>query len=134
MRSFLKIYFSLQGASARYPSFYCLITQTQLKNHGASQEEHNFNTIECCQRTFESLENDLGSQISELTEDFGVGDNFIETVVESDNHTVERQFRDKGKNHHSVIGRNNTGIPSMDFALGKFSKKYCSGIFVNKFK
>ena len=64
-----------------------------------------------------------------MTEDFGDRESFIETIVESDKHEVERQFRDKGKNHHSVIGRNNTGIESMDFALGKFSTTKYSGIF-----
>ena len=64
------------------------------------------------------MNKDFEDQISGLKENLQNGDNFIETMVESDRNDVERKFRIKGKQHNSVIGRNNSGIESLEFAVG----------------
>ena len=61
------------------------------------------------------MNKDFEDQISGLKENLQNGDNFIETMVESDRNDVERKFRIKGKQHNSVIGRNNSGIESLEF-------------------
>ena len=64
------------------------------------------------------MKKDFEDQISDLKDNFGDIDNFIESVVESDRNDVERSFRNKGKKHHSIIRRNNVGINSMECAVG----------------
>jgi hypothetical protein len=64
------------------------------------------------------MKKDFEDQISDLKENLENEDNFIETLVESDRNDVERKFRIRGKKHHSVIGRNNSGIESLEFAIG----------------
>ena len=92
-----------------------------MKKHGAETEEHNFNTVKCKLRVFQKMKEHLVDQISDLgdlQEDFTDVDNFFEHVIQNDRNDYERQFREKGKYHHSVIGNNNSGVVSMEMAPG----------------
>ena len=62
----------------------------------------------------------LKDQISDVEnlENITEVDDFVEYVNTEENHNIERQLREKGKFHNSVIGNNNSGIDSMHFALG----------------
>ena len=65
MFAYLLTFFHLfQGASSTFPSFYCDVTQTQLKNHNGVL--HNFETVKCCVRQFEVIEKNLKDQIKGL--------------------------------------------------------------------
>ena len=110
-----------QGASATYPAFHCDISQEKLKKHGTAAIEHNFNTVKCQLRDFGRMKQHLKDQISDLEdleEDFIDVSEFFEHVITNDRNDYERQFRVKGKYHNSVIGNNNSGLDSMEFALG----------------
>ena len=109
--------FLLQGASATFPSFYCDIKQDQLKNHG--KKAHNFETVQCKERSFD----DLKVKFKEQVECLGEGlisevDNFAEFVVINGRNDIERKFRDFGKHHKSLIGQNNSAVDSIDFMCG----------------
>ena len=77
-----------------YPSHYCDIAQSKLKQH--SKEPHNFKTVKCCTRTFERMEKHLKDQIEDLDEieDFNDVDEFCEFVFNNDRNDIERIFRD----------------------------------------
>jgi hypothetical protein len=114
------ICFLFQGASSTYPSFYCDITQTQLKNHNGVK--HNFETVKCCVRQFDVMEGHLKDQIKGLGEEFEhLSDNvndFFENIDLNQRNDVERKFRSRGKNHKSIIGQVNSGVKSMEFEVG----------------
>ena len=115
-KNYNSMLFSLQGASATYPSFYCDISQSKLKDHG--KEAHNFNTVKCCLRTFDSMKGHLQDQIEDLDEDLSGVDDICDYVFKNDRNEIERKFRDRGKHHKSVIAKVNSGIESMEYALG----------------
>ena len=69
-------------------------------------------------RQFEDMKKHFEDQIADLNENFVDSDNFIEDAVESQRNDFERHFRNKGKTHKSIIGRNNSGVKSMDFCVG----------------
>ena len=67
------------------------------------------------------MEKHLQDQISDLAdleEDFIDVGQFFDHVIQNDRNDYERQFRLKGKYHSSIIGNNNSGVNSMEFALG----------------
>ena len=66
------------------------------------------------------MEKHLKDQIEDLDEieDFNDVDEFCEFVFNNDRNDIERVFRDKGKHHNSVIAKVNSGVESMDFAMG----------------
>ena len=68
--------FGTQGASATYPSFMCDIKSESLKKHGSEDLKHNFETVKCKLRSFESLEEHYNDQVNTL----GVKD--LESVSE----------------------------------------------------
>ena len=43
---------------------------------------------------------------------------FFDWVYDNERNDVERLFRDEGKHHQSVIGKNNSCIESMEYAPG----------------
>ena len=92
----------------------CDIKSESLKKHGEKEFEHNFETVKCKLRSFESLEKHFSDQVTNLgyenVEDF-------ESEVWEDV-TSERKMRDKGKKHESVIGKNVSSVKSMEFVCG----------------
>ena len=92
--------------------------QSDLKSSGHGAEEHNFDTSTCKVRDFEKMESQLKDQIDALDEEFYSIDQFCDIAFTEGRHDIERSFRDKGKNHESVIGRVNTGVESMEYVLG----------------
>ena len=64
------------------------------------------------------MKSQLEDQIEALDEEFENLDAFSEIVFKDGRHDIERQFREKGKLHESVIGKVNTGVESMDYVLG----------------
>jgi hypothetical protein len=107
-----------QGAAATFPSFYCDVKLGDLKSSGHSVQEHNFNTSKCKMRSFESIKSHLQDQVNDLNEDFDSIESFAEAVSRDERHDLERIFREKGKNHNSVIGRVQTGVESFEYVLG----------------
>ena len=89
-----------------------------LKPNSRSESEHNVDTKQCKQRSFEEMKVQLEGQIHDFGEDFENLDNFSETVFKDERHDVERSFREKGKYHESVIGVVNSGVESMEYVLG----------------
>ena len=60
-------YIYFQGASATYPNFFCDVKLSDLRSHGDSAHEHNFNTIVCQGRNFDHMRSKLGDQIHSLS-------------------------------------------------------------------
>ena len=111
-------FFLLQGASSTFPSFYCDIIQSKLKNH--KEEKHNFETVKCNLRNFDKMKEHLLKQIANVSDYKGRLDidEFFHWVKINERNDVERQFRDKGKHNQSVIGKVNSCVDSMEYALG----------------
>ena len=91
---------------------------SDLKTHGKAIQEHNFNTQKCKVRDFDHMKTNLAGQIRRLGEDDISVDTFSELVIKEERHDVERLFRDRGKNHESVVGLVNTGVASMQYIIG----------------
>ena len=64
------------------------------------------------------MEKNFQEQIHSLDEDLSGVDNFAEFVVVNGRNDLERKFREAGKKHKSVIGQNNSGVDSMEKAMG----------------
>ena len=110
-----------QGASASFPAFYCNVSQEMLKKHGAAEEEHNFTNSTCQPREFEKLRKHLDDQISDIQDldpEVRESEQFFKYVIDNDVNSLERKFRDRGKHHCSVIGKNNSPCDSIQFCLG----------------
>ena len=92
----------------------------RLRTHGKEKKEHNFLSPPCQLRQFDRMEQHLKDQIGDFEdiENFAEVSDFVEFVNAEENHNIERQFREKGKYHNSIIGNNNSPIDSMHFALG----------------
>ena len=75
----------------------------------------------CELRDFDRMREHLMDQINDLDveETFSDVEEFFEYVNNNDRNDFERTFRSKGKFHTSVIANNNTGIDSMEFAMGR---------------
>ena len=119
----IDIYF--QGASSSFPSFYCDVSLERLRTHGKEKKEHNFLSPPCQLREFGRMEQHLKDQISDVDdlENFAEVSDFVEYVNTEENHDIERQFREKGKHHNSIIGSNNSPIDSMHYAMAEISTR-----------
>ena len=73
-------------------------------------------------RKFDVMENHLKDQIKSLGGEFkdfsDDVDGFFDYVNVHERNDTERKFRTQGKHHKSQIGKVNSGVESMEFALG----------------
>ena len=65
------------------------------------------------------MDKNLQDEIKALNEtDLSDTGDFLDFVTKNERSDIERKFRNRGKHHKSIIGKVNSGIDSMEFALG----------------